>query len=214
MSDPLDQLTPELLVARYPKLWHMAEAKAWASIKSHGLLSTTGLLDLFGVEGDQRTLIEARRRTESVRLEHPDHGVAWVRDNLPINETVLRRTLTGMGLEDFYRLLNGRVFFWVSRERLDRLRNAAPYRDRKHDILVLDTAAVVERHGAEIELCHLNSGAVHPAADYLRGVGTFQKIEDYPWSERCKVSSEPLVEVTIPYGVEDIDDLVLSVTTE
>lgn len=207
------RLTPELLAARYPRLYHMAEDGSWPSIQEHGLLSTTALLDLFEVPIEERHALEARRRPESVPIHHRVHGTAWIRDNKPINETVLRRTLQGMTEEQFYRTLNSRVFFWVSTDRLDRLRNAPPYRNRRHDILELDTAVLLERHHDRVELCHLNSGAVHPAANYPRGEGIFAPIESYRYGERTLVSSEPLVEVTVLYSVPDVRDLVIDVTT-
>src|SRR5690242_15628857 len=101
----------------------MAEAGSWASIRERGLLSTTALLDLFEIEGAEREAIESVRRAESVSIEHPEYGTAWIRDNKPINETVLRRTLEGMTEAEWYRTLNGRVFFWLTTDRLDRLRN-------------------------------------------------------------------------------------------
>lgn len=210
----VQRLTGELLVARYPRLWHMAEAGSWPSIRRHGLLSTTALLDRFEIADDERKAIESRRRTKMMAISHAEHGTVWIRDNLPINETVLRRTLVGMNEEDFYRLLNGRVFFWVDRRRLDKLRKAGAYRGRHHDVLEIDTAELLQRHAERVELSHLNSGAVHPAANYPRGEGTFQPIETYPWAERTRVSpSEPLVELTVAYSVPDIAEMVLSVIT-
>jgi hypothetical protein len=207
------RLTPELLAARYPRLYHMAEEGSWDSIQQHGLLSTTALLDLFEVPQDDRYALEARRRPESVSIHHPVHGTAWIRDNKPINETVLRRTLEGMTEEEFYRTLNRRVFFWVSTDRLDRLRNAPPYRHRRHDVLELDTAALLARHHERVELSHLNSGAVHPAANYPRGIGTFKPITRYAYGERRSISNEPLVELTVLYAVPDVSDFVIDVTT-
>ena len=207
-------LTPDYIAERYPVLYHMAEAGSWPSVHDRGLLSTSALLDLFEVTGPERDSIELRRRPESVLIEHPTHGTAWIRDNKPINETVLRRTLVGMTEEEWYRTLNGRVFFWLSEDRLDRLRRAPPYAPRLHDILTIDTAALLDRHGDRVELAHLNSGAVHPAADYPRGAGTFRPIALYRWQERLGVApSEPIVELTVLYAVPDIRDLVVDVTT-
>jgi hypothetical protein len=192
----------------------MAEAGSWESVKRHGLLSTTALLDLFGISGAQRDAIEAARRPDSVPIHHPDHGPAWIRDNKPINETVLRRTLTGISEPDWYRTLNGRVFFWLSERHLEKLRNAPPYKQRHHDILTIDTKSLVDAYAEKIELCHLNSGAVHPAADYPRGAGSFQPIVSYPWLDRLATApGEPIVELTIPYAVPDIERFVIDVTT-
>jgi hypothetical protein len=209
-----DRLTPAYIAERWPHLFHMAEAGSWPSIRRHGLRSTTALLDLFGVTGAYREEIEARRRPESIPIHHPVHGTAWIRDNKPINETVLRRTLIGVSERDWYRALNSRVFFWLTARRLDRLRNAPPYRDRLHDILVLSTARLLAAHGDTVELSPLNSGAVHPGAKYPRGSGTFRRIAEYPWDERRRVApAEPIVELTVPYAVPDVTELVIDVST-
>ena len=205
-------LTAEYIADRWPTLFHVAEAGSWPSIQAHGLLSTSALLDLFEVSGPARDRIESRRRPESVTVQHPVHGTAVIRDNKPITETVLRRTLDGMTEAEWYRTLNGRVFFWLSQARLSRLRTAAAYRDRTHDILVLSTEKLLTAHGTSVELSPMNSGAVHPGAKTRRGTGTFQPIADYPWAQRRRInSSEPIVELTIPYGVPDITDLVIEV---
>jgi hypothetical protein len=161
-----DQLSTEYIVERWPRLFHMAEAGSWESIKTQGLLSTTALLDRFAIDGPRRLEIESQRRPESLEIGNGTSGRVWIRDNKPINETALRRTLQGMTLEEWYRTLNDRVFFWLTRRRLDKLRSAAAYRDRRHDILTVDTAALMNSHGDAVELCNLNSGAVHAAADY------------------------------------------------
>src|SRR5262245_13803222 len=126
-------LTPGYIGERWPHLFHMAEAGSWASIQRFGLRSTQALLDLFEVDGQARDAIESARRPESVAIHHAKYGTAWIRDNKPINEAVLRRTLVGMTEPEWYRSLNSRVFFWLTRNRLDRLRAAPPYRDREHD---------------------------------------------------------------------------------
>lgn len=207
-----DTLTPDYIAERWPRLFHMAEAGSWPSIQQHGLLSTTALLDLFEVTGDERDAIEAARRAESVEIVHPKLGAVWIRDNRPINATVLRRTLVGMSEPDWYRTLNERVFFWLTEDRLDRLRGAGPYRERKHDVLTIDTALLLGSHGDQVELSHLNSGAVHAGATYPRGAGTFAAIETYPWTQRLRTArQEPIVELTVPYAVPDISDFVIDV---
>jgi hypothetical protein len=205
-------LTPGYITERWPRLYHMAEAGSWPSIERHGLLSTTALLDLFEISGPRREAIESARRPESVKITHPLHGEVWIRDNKPINETVLRRTLVGVSEPDWYRELNGRVFFWLTRDRLERLRGAPPYRDREHDVLTIDTDRLLKAHGQRVELAHLNTGAVHPSANYPRGAGTFRRIDGYPWNERLRVArNEPIVELTVPYSVPDANAFVIDI---
>ena len=104
------------------------------------------------------------------------------------------------------------MFFWLTEDRLDRLRNAPPYASREHDILTVDTARLLDAHAHELELAHLNTGAVHAGAKYPRGAGTFRRIDDYPWRERVRTArAEPIVELTVPRAVHDITDFVIDV---
>lgn len=209
-----DVLTLEYIAERWPRLYHMAEAGTWPSIQQHGLLSTSALLDLFEIAGPERDQIEAERRPESIPIHHPVHGTAWVRDNKPTIESVLQRTLVGMSVPDWYRTLNHRVFFWLTEDRLNRLRAAPPYRDRKHDIIILDTGSLLTSLSEIVELSPINSGATHPAANYSRGIGTFRRISDYQWKERLLLSRrEPIVELTVPYSVQDPSSFLVEVQT-
>ena len=207
-----DVLTAEYLATRWPRLFHMAERGSWQAIQRNGLLSTTALLDLFEIEGSLRRRLESARRPEPVRIHHPVHGTAWIRDNKAINKTVLRRTLVGMTEPEFYRQLNGRVFLWLTEDRLARLCTAQPYRDRQHDILVLSTEQLLTAYADRVELSPMNSGAVHPAAKNLRGEGMFSRIADYPWALRKRsAAAEPIVEITVPYAIPDIADHVVEI---
>src|ERR1700690_2977008 len=133
-------ITTDELSARFPLLYHMAQLGSWPSMEEHGLLSTTALLDLFDVRGDERYRIESCHRPESIPIVHPKHGRAVIRDQKPMSDRSVRKALIG-GLEpaDWYRELNSRVFFWLSEERLNTLMNARAYRDQRHTVLVVDT---------------------------------------------------------------------------
>jgi hypothetical protein len=204
----------DTFVARYPLVWHMAEAGSWPSIRDRGLLSTAALLDLFEVTGDQRERLESARRSKAETITHPEHGRAVIRDNIPLLEKVLQRTLVGMTPREWYETLNGRVFFWVSKERLERLRTASAYAGRTHDILTVDTAALLADHVEEVTLSPMNSGATHPGATYTRGVGTFAALAEYPWEDRLKANKkEPVVELAVRYAVPEIAKYVTAVET-
>ena len=58
----------------------MSEAGSWESIRKHGLLSTTALLDLYEISGTKRFRIESTLRRKSIRVEHPVCGAAVIRD--------------------------------------------------------------------------------------------------------------------------------------
>ena len=164
------------------------------------------MLDLFEVKGPRRETIEAKRRPENVVIEHPRHGRAVVRDQKPIDDAGLVRCLQeGLVPEDWYRLLNARVFMWLTRDRLLRLLTARPYRTMEHDVLELDAAPLVAVYRDRITLSPINSGATKPFPR-ARGADTFLPIADYPyasWRERRK-AGERVVELTVTGGLRDV----------
>jgi uncharacterized protein DUF7002 len=117
-----------------------------------------------------------------------------------------------MSEAEWYRTLNRRVFFWLTERRLQRLRAAQHNRQQQHDLLILDTARVLEARAADVELAHLNTGAVFRAATYPRGEGTFRTIATYPWKERLRVArTEPIVELTVLDALVDVERFLVDV---
>lgn len=192
----------EELFVNAPRLYHMAESDSWASIKERGLLSTSAILDLYGVTGDERKKIEETRRPASVTLTHETLPSLVIRDQIPITDWALTRCLLdGLSPSDWYLLLNQRVFFWPSKERLLRLLGARAYRGKKHDILEVDCRQLVEAYGDKITLSPINSGSTlfNPQS---RGKETFRRISDYPYASRPK--DNRLAELAIDHSVPDI----------
>lgn len=192
------------LASRYPVLYHMAEDGSWEGIRRLGLLSTSALLDRFEVGEGRRRRIESARRPEMEAIEHPEHGRALIRDNKPMQETVLERCLTGMSPRKWYEALNRRVFFWVDRRRLLKLLGARAYRDRPHLVLELDTAELLRRHAREVTLSAINSGATFAMNPAPRGPETFRRIEDRP-------AGKAVVELAVDYAVPGAADLAVRV---
>ena len=196
----------EELIADCPTLYHMAERGSWPSIRDKGLLSTSALLDLYSMEGRQRCRIERAHRPRSVALRAVGLPGAVVRDQMPMSDSGLRRCLPEhMSPSDWYQVLNGKAFFWLSKERLHRLTNARAYRDREHDILLVDTRSLVEAYRAEIWLCPINSGCTKPVAR-ARDETTFEGVVDYPYSywRRKRKKGDRVVELAVDYAVPDI----------
>ncbi len=203
-------MTREELVTYNPRLYHMAEADSWPSIQRHGLLSVSALLDLFDVDGESRTRIEARHRPASVSIEHAIHGRAVIRDQIPLPESSLRRCLVGMTPEEWYRFLNAKAFFWASESRVETLLAAKAYRNRPHCVLTVDTETLVNRYEEQIELSPMNSGSAKPFP-HKRGRFTFCSIRDFPFHAIAKNKRERVVEVTVPYAVPDVREMILRV---
>jgi hypothetical protein len=203
----------EELITYFPRLYHMAEAGTWESIRKHGLLSTSALLDGFQIDGEQRYKIESCHRPECVTITHPRRGSAVIRDQKPMSDAALRKCLLeGMTPREWYETLNGKVFFWVTRERLLVLLSARAYRNRRHCVLTLDTSRTLERHLPQVTLSPINSGCTVPNPQ-RRGRETFLPVGSYPFEDWAKKrgSSAALAELAVDYAVKDIADIVIRV---
>lgn len=208
MSD--EGLTPERVAQLYPRLYHMAEAGSWESIRERGLLSTTALLDLFEVSGPVRARIEGERRPAKVTITHPVHGQAVIRDQKPMSDAALLKCLDGATPGEWYRLLNRRVFFWLSHERLFTLLRAKAYRHERQCVITVDTAALLRRHADRVLLAPINTGSTIMKPQ-PRSPDTFQPIAQYDfggWNRKRK-GREPVVELVAEYAVPDLKDFVL-----
>ena len=199
--------TVEELIDEYPSLYHMAEADSWAGIRTHGLLSTSALLDLFDIEGDDRTEIESEWRPESVTITHPDYGSAVIRDQRPMPPDTLGPQLIGLAPTDWYQFLNRKTFFWTSRQRLSRLLRAVAYRNRSHDVLEVDTQALLEVHQNDVTLSPFNSGVSSFGPPFPRNADTFQSIDEFEISAH----RDGVVEFAVEYSVPNMVDLSVSV---
>lgn len=205
-------MTPIQLVRNYPRLYHMAVPGSWPSIRSQGLLSTSGLLDLHRVNGEERRRLEVELRPECVPITSP-RGHAIIRDQKPMSMNALRGCLTG-GLEpaDWLRILNKRSFFWLTKARLLRLLSGRAYRNRPQVVLTVDTESLINAHGERVELSRINSGSTiyNPQP---RGLDLFRSIEDYPYEERLRRrgAADAIAELVVVGGVHDIESHVVCV---
>jgi hypothetical protein len=205
-----------LLADQSPSLFHMAEPNSWPSIRRHGLLSTSALLDLFEVGGELREKLEQQHRPECVTIKHPKIGKAVIRDQKPMSDRALTKCLNDpLTPQDWYRILNTKVFFWLSRERLERLLNARAYRDRRQTVIEIDSAHFLARYGSKAMLCPINSGStiMNPQP---RGLTTFMPVNEYPYDfwRKKRRQSDAVVELAIEGGIADVQRYVVRVTEE
>jgi hypothetical protein len=205
-------ISTEEFARHYPRLYHMAEAGTWPSIKRFGLLSTSALLDLYEIKGEQRRQIESCRRPESVKISHPKYRPAIIRDQKPMNDQALAKCLREMTPREWYELLNRKTFFWVTAERVNGLLVARAYRGREHTVLTIDTAKLLSQYHAKVTLSAINSGSTlyNPQP---RGKDTFLKLNDYPFKERKKMRgiANAVAEFAVDHGLHDIKNYVVRV---
>jgi hypothetical protein len=116
-------------------------------------MSTARLVDLVGVGEPKRTTLIRGHRPESLRLSE----TIVIRDQRPMPPQALARALDG-GLEpaDWHELLNGFVFLWPDRERMERHQQAC--RSRPQFVFTFDAAALLDQFEMEAFVSPINSG--------------------------------------------------------
>ena len=200
-------MTLEEVARQSEFLYHMAEINSWPSIQVHGLRSTSALLDLFEYSGSSRVQIESEWRPKSVPLDHPTHGTAVIRDQMPMPEDKLVHYLVDMTTRQWYELINRKTFFWPGETPLSWMLNAPPYRAREHTVIVVPTKELLAHHGGKVTLSAINSGSLRPSRTTgtvpLRGSSTFQPIRDF--------ADRWVRELAVEYSVPNIADLVIRV---
>ena len=147
-------------------IYHLADAANWSSIQRYGLLSTSALLDLSGVQGQEREQIERQQRIQQMTLANG----AVIRGQGPMPPSALERCLKGITPYEWYALLNARVFFWLEKERLNRMLKANGRRPQI--VMILDTKQLLTAYAEQITLTPINTGNARrrPA---IRGRQTF-----------------------------------------
>ena len=208
-------MDPEQLVKEHPVVFHMAEDGTWPSIRTQGLLSARALVDLYqpAFAVSEAILHTVRRSPIVLALSGLPHAV--IRDQLPLK--YLEQGLTdGTTPQEYLALLNGRVFFWLTRERLSRLLRAREYRSHPHLVLCLDTAELLRRYGKNVQLAPYNTGSMLRPPPYSprRGRDVFVDIDEYPygrWRRQRGPRRDAVVELTVDYAMPDAADLALRV---
>ena len=204
-----------LLTKLYPTLYHMAEDGTWPSIRQRGLLSTQAIVDLYQPSADVRERILSNVRRDKIKLTSAELGEMTIRDQRPakfLNDCMK----DGISAQDYLDALNGRVFFWLSQSRLNRLLGARLYRNSRHTVLHVDTARLVEAYPGRVQLAPYNTGSMHVPSMPSRGPDVFTDIANYPyeqWLAKRGRRGEPVVELTIGYAIPDIVRFVTKVET-
>lgn len=169
------------MTRRPDRLYHLAEAENLASILVHGLMSTQRLLELCQVNRKQAKTILRTHRPNEIRLRK---GVI-IRDQKPMPPQALAGALDdGLSTADWYSLLNGFVFLWPNRDRLERQLRAC--RGRAQVLLTFDAAELFDHFGVHAFVSPINSGNARrkPAPRSIKTFVPYEKWVRDGWSER------------------------------
>lgn len=204
-------VTPARLAEYYPRLYHMAHSESWGGLQRNGLLCTHALVGLFEVCAEEREAILCRQRLKSIPIQHRLHGKAVIRDQKPLIRSKLEPALDGCSFEQWLEMLNSRVFFWLTKERLRTLMCAGQYCAENHVVLTLDTFRVATDFLSKITLAPMNTGNTRPFA-HRRGLHTFHRMAEYPFEARLgRGLYNAVVELAVEHGVPNIMEYVTEV---
>ena len=167
------------LCEKRPFLYHLTNRENIRSIvRDRVIWSASALLQIADDHAVRRFVRERRPNHVTIRVRGQN---LHIRDQRPISEKLLADCLLGgLVLGDYYQLLNDRVFFWPTLQRLRRHYNR--YEAEGPTIVRFRTAELLDLN--PVELSRLNSGATR-ANSYLGGVApprgreTFQSPNDY-----------------------------------
>lgn len=193
----------------------MAEDGCWPSIRDRGLLSTKAIVDLYQPAEEIMAEILTTVRRRKITLTRDGMPDVTIRDQMPAKflSVCLEEGVTA---QEYLDALNGRVFFWVSAERLTRLLRARLYRPLRHTVLQVDTAALLKAYPGRVQLAPYNTGSMHVPNAPKRGPSVFTDLADYPydqWVRRRGQSDDAIVELTIDYAIPDVCTYVTRVET-
>ncbi len=197
-----------------PILYHLTQVENWSSIERYGLLSTQALLYLAKMEGVERERVGQQHRPERVMLPN---GVL-ISDQKPMPPAALAPSLHNLAPEQWYMLLNSKVFFWLDTGRLSRLRRV--YRAQPQILLSIDTERLLAHYAEKVALTPINTGnarrqparrGVHTFVPYRTWLESGWATETEALHTRPRSRSHPPAELTVDYAVPDVMDFVIDV---
>jgi hypothetical protein len=176
-------------IQHFPKLYHLTFASNLPGIREHGLISSNGLADLHSFTTEEReTTIHTRRRC----IQNM-HGVS-LRDQHTAHESKMKSCLVKITIPEWLSLLNGKVFFFLSREKADRF--AETYQGYENLLLEVDTAALLTTHAGHMTLCRVNSGSFLYNSR-PRGRNSFIPLAEYTFKNKRDTPAEVTLDVPI-----------------
>ena len=195
------------LVSRHPILFHMAEDGSWPSIIERGLLSTSALLSLYKYTGKERNRIESEWRSEKITLSCKGLEDIVIRDQRPMPPERLKPCLPkDMSVNEWYKCINEKVFFWVTWQNLKWFLAASAYIRQPHLVISINTERFLHQYQDKVTLTDINTGSTYPKRGQdtpePRSRETFKRIPDF--------HSPFITELVVNQGVDGICDFTIS----
>jgi hypothetical protein len=195
-----------LFLKNYPNLYHVSLCPDAESIRRHGLMSTSGILDLLGLPVTNRESLERSQRSKAEPFEHPQFGKFILNDQIPLRTEALQRCLIGMTPPEWYAELNERIFFWLSPKRCENFAMARKMKMPPRTLLVLNSERLLANSNVGLDLCLINSGSAtrRPAE---RNLENFRSVAKYPLDRTPAEASLRTRKISIVDAIEEIKQL-------
>jgi hypothetical protein len=180
------------LAQKRPFLYHLTSKANLSSIlSSQTLLSASVLL---GQAEDARVIAYRRvRRAHPLPIEINGRTVL-IQDQRPLSERALPKCLDdGLTSQDYFELLNDRVFLWATVSRLRRHHDRYRFED---PILLRFPTAELLIINPVMEFSRINSGATR-AQPYLGGIAPRRGRATFQLARDCAYGVSSIVEVTV-----------------
>lgn len=182
------------------RAWHLVDDANYASVRRHGLLPTSALIERAGTPAGTDLLRTHRPTT----LALPNGTI--LRDQRPMPPDALARCLTDTTPADWYARLNSHVFFWLDKTRAEAMQ--AAYRTRPQWRLTIDTHRLLARHAHAAFLTPINTGYAWrtPAPRSARTFVPYADWEQNGWIHegRARPAGHRPVELVFACSIPDL----------
>ncbi|MEM7732891.1 MAG: hypothetical protein AAF280_08940 [Pseudomonadota bacterium] len=184
-------------------------AGAASGIRRHGLLTAQDASERAGFN-----LPHIPRRDE-LNVALPDGTEVWITDNRPLSFKKLAPALDDdLTPQDWFAMLNARVFFWPDRKLGEGNLKARMSRGYDSEWQIYDTAKLLTKVWDRAEIAPINTGStIHQPA--RRGLASFAPLDGLDFEiwrkQRGKRSPDKVKEVTVRGSIAHAGDALLSV---
>ncbi|BEP13406.1 hypothetical protein acdb102_17170 [Acidothermaceae bacterium B102] len=193
------------LAAVAPQLFHLTAGDAWESIQEHGLRSATWLVRARSLDEERATtLLTAPREAIEVIGDPADPlGHATLRDQKPLTLSKLERLVEGITPENYIRLINDRVYFYMKAADVERVRGVRDAEGQPQLLLTLDSRRLLADYQGSVRVAKINTGATI-GMQGRRGPRTWLAIDKFPGR------ATEVKEFTVLDGISDVTPYLVS----
>jgi hypothetical protein len=193
------------LAAVAPQLFHLTAGDAWESIQEHGLRSATWLVRARALDEERATaLLTAPREAIEVIGDPADPlGHATLRDQKPLTLSKLERLVEGITPENYIRLINDRVYFYMKAADVERIRGVRDAEGAPQLLLTLDSRRLLADYQGSVRVAKINTGATI-GMQGRRGPRTWLAIDKFPGR------ATEVKEFTVLDGISDVTPYLVS----